>query len=364
MKRLLPLFALSLLVLSSETIQAQKLEQAQPQVQPQMAVHFIDVGQGDAILIEFPKAAIMIDAGGEDSSDTRVRDHLLSYLTNFFVRRRDLKGTFEAVIITHAHIDHTRFLPDIVKLFRVKTLVDGGGRTGSGIGPLNIARQLIAARKARYFSIRDANLETFDYNTAIFSDLRAADRAVGIRFLSGSRDCEDLGNDSIAVLVGYRNKRFLFTGDAQAQSDRKCLDEFSTLINRYEKRGWLKADVLKVSSHGSTNGTTDEWMKIISPQISIISAGRSDPEFRYPGQFHAWQFGHPRESAVRIIQGRTLGVRDPPNVKDAVITMSAAQVLSKPMPMTGALYCTCWDGDISVFYGEKDLQVVITRTER
>jgi beta-lactamase superfamily II metal-dependent hydrolase len=326
-----------------------------------MAVHYIDVGQGDAILIEFPRAAIMIDVGGEDTGDTRVRDHLLNYLKNFFDRRRDLNSTFEAVIITHAHIDHTRFLPDIVKLFRVKTLVDGGGRTGSGISPLNIARQLIVARKGRYFPIRDANLETFDYNTAVFNDLRAADRAVGIRFLSGSRDCEDLGNDSIAVLVGYRNRRFLFTGDAQAQSDRKCSDEISMLINRYEKSGLLQADVLKVSSHGSTNGTTDEWMKIISPQISIISAGRSDREFRSPGQFHAWQFGHPRESAIRIIQGRTRDLREPKNIKTAVITMSAAQVQSRPMQMTSAVYCTCWDGDITVTYGENNLPVVITR---
>jgi beta-lactamase superfamily II metal-dependent hydrolase len=326
-----------------------------------MAVHYIDVGQGDAILIEFPRAAIMIDAGGEDSGDNRVRDHLLNYLTRFFEQRRHLENTIDTVIITHAHIDHTRFLPDIVKLFKVKTLVDGGGRIGSGIGPLNQARQLLASRKVRYVPIRDANIETFKLYRELFSDIRTADREVGIRFLSGSRDCEDLNNDSLVVVVGYRNKRFLFTGDSQAQSDRKCLDEISMLINRYEKTSLLQADVLKVSSHGSTNGTTDEWMKIISPQISIISAGRSDPEFRYPGQFHAWQFGHPRESAVRIIQGRTLGVRDPQNVKDAVIAMSTAQVQSKPMPMTRAVYCTCWDGDITVTFGEKNLLVAITR---
>src|SRR5689334_8640335 len=110
MKRLLPLFALGILVLSSETIQAQKMAQATGE----MTVHYIDVGQGDAILIEFPKAAIMIDAGGEDTGDTRFRDHLLERLNELFKRRGESERVIDAIIITHPHLDHTSYLPDIL----------------------------------------------------------------------------------------------------------------------------------------------------------------------------------------------------------------------------------------------------------
>lgn len=336
MKRLFPLLALTILVLSSERIQVQ--------VQGQMAVHYIDVGQGDAILIEFPKAAIMIDAGGEDTGDTRVRDHLLKKLNDFFARRQDLNRTLHAIIITHAHIDHTKHLLDVLKAFKVKTLVDGGPKSGSGMSTLRLAQQVIAAQKSRYISVKDYSLLKSDIRS-LFNELRAADPDVGVRLLSGSRDCEDQNNDSLVVLIGYKEKRFLFAGDATAQSDEKCPDEISMLMERYEETGLLKADVFKVNYHGSINGITDEWMKIISPQISVISAGRSEKEFRAPGQFHAWQFGHPRESAVRIIQGRTHGLREP---VIPVITMKRAKVPGDPILMTREVYCTCWDGDITV----------------
>jgi len=349
MKRVFSFFALAVLVLSSERIQAQ--------TQGQMTVHYIDVGQGDAILIEFPKAAIMIDAGGEDTGDSRVRDHLLGYLSEFFAKRPALNRTIHTIIITHPHIDHTKYLLDVFKSFKVKTLVDGGGKTGSGMSTLRFARQFFDRRGTRYVAVKDSGLQKLEVRS-LFNDLRAADPDVGIRILSGSRECDDENNDSLVVLVGYKEKRFLFTGDATTQTDEECTDEISMLTERYYKSGLLKADVLKVSFHGSVNGTTDEWMNLISPQYSIISAGRSEEPYRYPGSFHAWQFGHPRESAVRIIQGRTFGFRE---VAKPVITMKAIRVQSEPTLMTKAVYCTCWDGDIMVATDGKSFQVTTSR---
>jgi len=51
-------------------------------------VHYINVGQADSILLEFDKAAIVIDAGGESSGDNRDREHLIHYLNKFFATRR------------------------------------------------------------------------------------------------------------------------------------------------------------------------------------------------------------------------------------------------------------------------------------
>ena len=358
MKRLLPLFTLIVLVLLCDGIQAQSKMKTRSQIPPQMAVHYIDVGQGDAILIEFPKAVVMIDAGGEETGDFRVRDHLLDYIRQFFAERPHLNRTIHTIIITHSHIDHTKHLLDVLKAFKVNTLVDGGPKIGSGMTTLRLARQLVKANKGgRWVAVKDWNLQDSDVRT-LFNDLRKADPDVGIRLLNGSRDCDDQNNDSLVVLVGYKEKRFLFTGDATTQSDKECPDEISLLTKRYYTSGLLKADVLKVSLHGSVNGTTDEWMNLISPQYSIISAGRSEEPYRFPGSFHAWQFGVPRESAVRIIQGRTFGVRE---VAKRVITMKAVRVQSEPTEMTKAVYCTCWDGDITVAWDGKNF---VVRTSR
>jgi hypothetical protein len=56
----------------------------------------------------------------------------------------------------------------------------------------------------------------------------------------------------------------------------------------------LDVDVYHAAHHGSFNGTTDEFMKLVTPKVSIISAAIPRP--RSPGPFHAFQFGHPRES--------------------------------------------------------------------
>ena len=75
-----------------------------PLAHAQMKAHFINVGQAESILLEFRRHAVLIDAGGEDTGDTRDRDHLLDYLDRFFARRTDLHDTIYSVIISHPHL--------------------------------------------------------------------------------------------------------------------------------------------------------------------------------------------------------------------------------------------------------------------
>lgn len=73
--------------------------------QPIMYTHYIDVGQADATLLEFPCGAVLIDTGAQDNNHI---DDLVDYLENFFSRRTDLNNTLNVVFVTHNHIDHTR----------------------------------------------------------------------------------------------------------------------------------------------------------------------------------------------------------------------------------------------------------------
>jgi beta-lactamase superfamily II metal-dependent hydrolase len=135
-----------------------------PAASPQpMRIHIINVGQAEAILLEFPKAAVMIDAGGEETNDAQLRDHLIDYLTTFFQRRTDLqaadhRGIIDTIVVSHPHIDHTMQLFDVVRAFHVRNLIDGGNTSGSGIEPLGRARQFVASHQGRYVAVRDSRL--------------------------------------------------------------------------------------------------------------------------------------------------------------------------------------------------------------
>ncbi|MCB4859171.1 MBL fold metallo-hydrolase [Sphingobium sp. PNB] len=94
-----------------------------------MAVHYIDVDQGAAALVEFPCAAILIDAGGRG---TAAGDHLLAYLDAFFARRPDLKKGLAAVFVTHTHVDHNSNLRRIAERFSIGGYIHNGILTGSG----------------------------------------------------------------------------------------------------------------------------------------------------------------------------------------------------------------------------------------
>src|SRR5689334_2104015 len=82
-----------------------------------MNAHYINVGQGAAVLLEFPCGAILIDAGAQDD---HYKKNLVDYLTKFFDRRKDLNKTIALLMITHPHIDHNEALKEVADKFRIE----------------------------------------------------------------------------------------------------------------------------------------------------------------------------------------------------------------------------------------------------
>src|SRR3954466_8835463 len=105
MKRLLVAIAVVLTICASSFAQT-----------PSMTAHFIDIGQGEAVLLEFSCGAMLIDAGAQDAA---ARTALIAYLNKFFARRTDLHKTIDTVLITHDHIDHDFGLRAVVENFTV-----------------------------------------------------------------------------------------------------------------------------------------------------------------------------------------------------------------------------------------------------
>jgi competence protein ComEC len=314
----------------------------------EMKIHVIDVGQADSILLEFDSAAILIDAGGEATVSDEYRKHFMSELKGFFTSRPDLKKTLHSIIITHPHIDHTRFLMAIFdEGFTVKNLYDGGETKGSGWPQLKQARVYAKANDINYEPIIDRDIGKEGLTPEHLKNVSAN---VDIRFLAGSRGCANGNNNSLVLRVHYEDKTLLLTGDSEIDDDEECDEgQVENLLERYEGTDLLRADVYKVGHHGSHNGTDAAFILAVSPAIAILSAGHK--ETKSPTFFHAFFFGHPREDIVELLEATTRprepsikaytylrGTRNP-NAADTIID---GRLIAK------AIYCTCWDGDITV----------------
>ena len=314
--------------------------------QPKNQVHFINVGQAEAILLEFQHDAVLIDAGGEDTHDDRDRKRLLRYLDAFFERRTDLtegkKGKIHTIIISHPHIDHTMLLIDVMRRYRVLNFVDGGNESGSGIVPLWAARYYAQKQGINYQVVKDSSVTANGLINAALESVNKSNPDVTLKFLAASRGCENANNDSLILWAQINGVKFLFTGDDEAfQEKNDCEPEIPFVLKRFKDSNILDIDVYKVGHHGSFNGTSVDLLKAMTPQISVISAGRFDQE--EPGDFHAWQFGHPRETAVQTIESFTKNTREPISV-----TTMEGPLQPQIRIIKNAVYCTCWDSNVVV----------------
>ncbi len=303
-----------------------------------VGIHYINVGQAAAAIVDLQGAAIMIDAGGETTENGEYSDHLIAYLKQFFQDRPQLHNTLDAIIISHPHVDHTKNLGLVVQTFNVNNLIDGGDDTGSGIPQLKKARQFAQDHGIPHMAVSDTGIGK---GQSIKSTLGLTGPA-DVVLLSGSRDCDNQNNNSLAVRIATPEGTILFTGDSEEDGDQTCASGMLAFLQEHFGSN-LQADVYHVAHHGSFNGTTDEFMKLVTPKVSVISAG--NPATQTPGAFHAFQFGHPREVAVNAIVQNTSGIRD----KKSVTILPKVKTL-KTIVMTKAVYCTCWDGDVIVSY--------------
>jgi competence protein ComEC len=309
----------------------------------QVTVHYINVGQAAAAVIELPKSVIMIDAGGETTENNEYAEHLSDYLNKFFQARPQFNNTLNAVIITHPHIDHTKNLMDVMETFNPNYLVDGGDDSGSGISPLKKAREYAHENKLHYIGMPYSSIR--GSGRSLKRILDSAD-TTEISLLSGSRDCDNGNNNSLTIRIATPETTLLFTGDAEEDGDQTCDTGLLELLqDRFGPKNLLDVDVYHVAHHGSFNGTTEDFMNLVTPQISVISAG--NPNTKSPGPFHAFQFGHPRQVAVDTIIKTTSGTRTPINV---VVFPKVKQTTT--ISLSKAVYCTCWDGDVVVKYNK------------
>jgi competence protein ComEC len=215
----------------------------------QLKVHFINVGQGDSIMIQLPGGQTMlIDAGPDDS--------VLSYLNQQGIKK------INYLVATHPHADHIGGMAAVIRTFDIEKVymprVSHTSKTYENV--------LLAIKsKGLRISSAKAGVTILDQNGL---------KANFIAPCSSSYD--NLNNYSAVIKIQYGNTSFLLTGDAEAESEQQMLASGAN----------LKADVLKVGHHGSSSSTTQAFLTSVSPKYAVISCGAGN------------QYGHPHQEVL------------------------------------------------------------------
>ena len=229
----------------------------------QLTVHFIDVGQGDSVLLQTPAGKnILVDAGGhrgELSSGTGVGDKVvLPYLRRLGVQKLDL------LVFTHFHEDHVGGAAAVIKGLPVETVIV----PPQDEKPEDNYGKLLALVYSRGIAVQ----------TATAGDRLKLDPHVKIDVLSPPHDMTGVNNDSLVLRISYGKEDFLLTGDIEKEAQNFLLQQ------GYD----LASEVLKVPHHGSRNCML-EFLEEVKPQAVVITVGRNN-------------FGHPALETLEHIQ--------------------------------------------------------------
>ncbi|MEN3000247.1 MAG: MBL fold metallo-hydrolase [Armatimonadota bacterium] len=232
----------------------------QPPPKGTLQITFFDVGQGDAALIQFPNGKTMLVDGGPPESAAV----LMGKLRQLKVARIDY------LVASHPHSDHIGGFVKILNTLSVGEVWDTGFVYDSPIY-LDYLRTI----KRRGIKFRTVG-RGYSLNPAPNCQIEVF--APSQPFLRGTRS--DANNASLVMRLRCGKVRVLFTGDIEREGRTRL----------YRQGADLRAEVLKVSHHGSYNGTDMALLNRVRPRIAIISCG-----FRN-------LYGHPHREALQALQ--------------------------------------------------------------
>ena len=220
----------------------------------QLLVHFIDVGQGDSILLESDGEFVLIDGGERDYGE-----EVLNYIEN-----RGAEA-LKYMIATHPHSDHVGGLRPVVNGIKVESFIS----KEVGCETYSWTKLLKAVNDNGVSCIEAEPGSTYSFGSAEFTILAPL-----------SEYPEDYNNCSIVTKVTCGSVSFLLTGDAGRESEADMLDRGED----------LSADVLKCGHHGSSDSTSDRFLKAVDPAFAVVSCGENN------------DYGHPHRETVEKLK--------------------------------------------------------------
>lgn len=231
-----------------------------------LKVIFLDVGQGDAILISQGGNQILIDGG---KSGKTALEKLGKYIP-FWDR------TIEVLVATHPDQDHIGGLIDVAKTYNIETVLETGAKSDSQT--FKAWEEEINKKPARKVEAMKGAVVKFPGGSEAkilypFSPVNPEDKSNSNQY-------------SVVIKLTMGENSFLFTGDLPAGQELPLMDSQVD----------IKSDILKVAHHGSKYSTSDEFLGAVRPAEAVISAGKNNT------------YGHPAEEVLERLRKRGIKI--------------------------------------------------------
>ncbi len=232
----------------------------------ELRIHFIDVGQGDCTLIELPDGKVALIDGGNDFSDTKKA--VMRYLNALDI------DVIDYLIITHTDSDHCGSLEEV---FAYKSVLNAYMPTSFDADDLQFSEVYAAATKEKDCVIKQParmriSAKDCGYNLSILYPYSEA--------ATGGESLKDNAASAV-VWLEYEGVKGIFCGDAPLETETILLrDDRLDLLSPF---GVSLGDtqILKVSHHGSANGTSEEFLSYLGVETAVISCGENN-DYHHP----------------------------------------------------------------------------------
>lgn len=266
-----------------------------PDVTGVLKVHFIDVGQGDSILIQSGTENMLVDAGTNESGPA-----VAAYLKSLGITK------LSYLIGTHPHEDHIGGMDDVIRAFDIGTVimsdVSHTTRTYEDVLDALLEKELRV--------VKPTPGDTYSLGEADFTILSPASDIAEQAVRDG-----DLNNLSVGIRLAFGSNAFIMCGDAEAPSEKAMVEGGLP----------LKADVLKLGHHGSSTSTCDEFLRAVSPSCAVISCGTDN------------SYGHPHKETMEKLAASGISVYRTDEQGTLVATSDGSQITWETAASSGSV---------------------------
>lgn len=214
---------------------------------------FLDVGQGDSILIHSKDKTMLVDTGGvinysrEKWQERKNEKSLTNYVTIPVLKKLGIRK-IDYLVLTHGDFDHMGEALKLIKQYRVEDIYLNQGN-------FNLLEKKVIKKYRHVYQIREKEEIVLG----------------NINIVQINKEFSDENDSSSILLMYYKNKKILLTGDASKKSEEYILNKYNI----------GKIDVLKIGHHGSKTSTSDELLEELRPSLAIISCGKNN-RFNHP----------------------------------------------------------------------------------